>query len=148
MGMPKCINHLCVGNQAVNVKDKNGCTVNANSILRNIYGKNKIKSARYMKIFLLNNRNTPISKTIILLCALIALSEFSYAQKTNGAGTHSLRGSGLNFTQNKGQIVDVKNQLRPDILFRGEAKGTDVYIRKTGISYVQSNEDKVLYEVH
>ncbi|MBI2269345.1 MAG: SBBP repeat-containing protein [Bacteroidetes bacterium] len=78
-----------------------------------------------------------------------------FAQQAIGKGSPqaqshsaSLRGSGMNFTQNKGQIVDVKNQLRPDVLYKGECKGADVYLRKTGISYVQSNMDEVMHDVH
>ncbi len=51
----------------------------------------------------------------------------------------SLRGNGLAFTQNNGQIVDMSHQLRPDILYMGSGSGMDIYIRKTGISYVQNN---------
>jgi len=56
----------------------------------------------------------------------------------------SLRGNGLMFTENKGQIVDVEQKTRPDVLFKGCGKGTDIYIRKTGISYVASNLGELL----
>lgn len=55
------------------------------------------------------------------------------------AAYSSLRGNGLNFIQNKGQIVDLDQNQRPDILFRGAGAGADVYLRKSGISYVLSN---------
>lgn len=59
-----------------------------------------------------------------------------------------LRGSGMNFTQNRGQVVDMKYQERPDVLFKSENKGTDIYIRKTGISYVLNNMAAVLRRIH
>lgn len=75
-------------------------------------------------------------------------AQHAIADKQTPLPNVSLRGSGMNFTQNKGQIIDVENQLRPDILFKGEGIGADIYLRKTGISYVQSNMDKVMHEVH
>jgi hypothetical protein len=64
-----------------------------------------------------------------------------------GNSSTSLRGNGMKFTQNKGQIIDVNKHLRPDILFKGDGGGADVYIRKTGMSYVQSNMGEVIHEV-
>jgi PKD repeat protein len=58
-----------------------------------------------------------------------------------------LRGNGMMFAQNKGQLIDMTQHLRPDILFKGEGGGADVYLRKTGITYVLSNEKKVLHEI-
>ncbi len=40
------------------------------------------------------------------------------------------------FTENKGQIIDVLGQPRPDIFFVAEQPGMKIYFRKTGISYV------------
>ncbi len=60
----------------------------------------------------------------------------------------NFRGDGMQFTENKGQIIDTDGKLRPDILFRGEGGGTDVYLRKTGISYVVNNLKEVMHEVH
>lgn len=50
-----------------------------------------------------------------------------------------LRGSGMMFAENKGQYVDMDRKSRPDILFKGSGAGADVYLRKTGISYVLNN---------
>ncbi|MBN8702711.1 MAG: gliding motility-associated C-terminal domain-containing protein [Bacteroidetes bacterium] len=47
-----------------------------------------------------------------------------------------LRGNGMNFIENKGQVVDMNHNLRPDVLFVGDANGNKAYLRKTGISYV------------
>jgi hypothetical protein len=63
------------------------------------------------------------------------------------SGRNAFRGSGINFIPNKGQIVDMKQLPTPDILFKAQGKGTDIYIRKTGISYVLSNMDEVMYQV-
>jgi gliding motility-associated-like protein len=59
----------------------------------------------------------------------------------------SLRGDGMMFTQNQGQIVDIDGKLHPDILFKSSINGVDVYLRKTGISYVRSNLSEVMYEI-
>lgn len=58
-----------------------------------------------------------------------------------------IRGNGMMFTQNKGQIVDVNQRMVPNILFKGNDNGADVYIRKTGISYVLSNVGEVLHNI-
>lgn len=59
-----------------------------------------------------------------------------------------LRGNGMRFTQNKGQIADINGKLYPDILYKGESAGTDIYLRKTGISYVYSNLAELIHEVN
>lgn len=59
-----------------------------------------------------------------------------------------LRGAGMMFTQNKGQIIDIDKNQRPEILFKGEGGGADVYLRKTGISYVYSNCSEILRELN
>src|SRR6185369_2892285 len=58
-----------------------------------------------------------------------------------------LRGNGLNFTENKGQVTDTKQQLRPDVLFNGSSGAAEIYLRKTGISYVASNANEVSAKV-
>jgi hypothetical protein len=58
-----------------------------------------------------------------------------------------LRGNGMMFTENKGQITDMENHQQPDILFKGYDDLTDVYIRKTGISYILNNSSAVINEV-
>jgi len=58
----------------------------------------------------------------------------------------ALRGNGMGFTENKGQVVDMDLNPRPDILFKGAGAGTEVYLRKTGISYVSSNAGEVLHK--
>ncbi|MBI2269346.1 MAG: SBBP repeat-containing protein [Bacteroidetes bacterium] len=92
----------------------------------------------------------------VRLCLVsILFIQSSFAQRAIGKGDQqtqapdiSLRGAGMNFTQNKGQIVDMAGKVRPDILFKGDGGGADIYIRKTGISYVQSNIGEVMHEMH
>ncbi|MBL7892452.1 MAG: SBBP repeat-containing protein [Bacteroidia bacterium] len=57
----------------------------------------------------------------------------------NIAQAGSMQGSGMRFTQNKGQIADVNGGLCPDILFKGGERDADVYLRRTGISFVMNN---------
>ncbi|MBI2272126.1 MAG: hypothetical protein HYU69_17435, partial [Bacteroidetes bacterium] len=59
-----------------------------------------------------------------------------------------LRGSGMSFTPNKGQFVDMNKQQRPDILYKGEGGGADIYLRKSGISYVLSDANEKWHEIH
>ncbi len=42
----------------------------------------------------------------------------------------------MQFIENRGQIIDMNNQPRTDILYTGDGNGMKVYLRKTGISYV------------
>ncbi|MBL7891979.1 MAG: SBBP repeat-containing protein, partial [Bacteroidia bacterium] len=60
---------------------------------------------------------------------------------------NSIRCNGLNFTQNKGQIIDMELNLRPDVLFQGSIGSTEIFLRKTGISYISTNIAEVLREV-
>jgi hypothetical protein len=73
----------------------------------------------------------------------------SSTQQLNNSGGRpgSLRSNGMSFTQNKGQVADLNGNQRPDVLFKGGGGGTDVYIRKTGISYVLSNMNEVMHEI-
>lgn len=75
-------------------------------------------------------------KSIGFFSILLLVFSIAHSQENNFS---KLRGNGLMFTQNSGQIVDMENHLRPDVLFKGSASGTDIYLRKTGISYVMSN---------
>jgi len=74
--------------------------------------------------------------------------EFSTSTETNAApksdnlSSHKgdLRGDGLQFTPNKGQLLDMESKQRLDILFAGDDGSSRVYLRKTGISYVISEQ--------
>ncbi|MBI2268973.1 MAG: SBBP repeat-containing protein, partial [Bacteroidetes bacterium] len=59
-----------------------------------------------------------------------------------------LNGNGMCFTPNKGQIADMNGKLCPDVLYKSESGAADIYLRKTGISYVFSNMAEVMHEVH
>ncbi|MCC6690042.1 MAG: hypothetical protein IT235_00790, partial [Bacteroidia bacterium] len=59
----------------------------------------------------------------------------------------NLKGSGIMFTPNKGQVADMKGNLHPEILYKGTGAGADVYLRKTGMSFVTSNIGEVMREI-
>ncbi|MCC6691501.1 MAG: hypothetical protein IT235_08220, partial [Bacteroidia bacterium] len=95
---------------------------------------------------------------LFFTAALISINVTAFAQSANGFGSpttknselitkNSLQGSGMLFTPNKGQIADMKGNLRPDILYKGDGGGADVYLRKTGMSYVTSNIGEVMHEI-
>jgi len=46
--------------------------------------------------------------------------------------------NGLEFIENRGQVVDMEGNLRPDILFIGDGGGAKIYLRQKGVSYVSS----------
>ena len=105
-------------------------------------------------------------KTFILLLLFAVLNGYSSAQHSiatkpidrlpnqqitkslRGNPTTSLRGSGICFTPNKGQIADMDGKLCPDVLYKGDGGGADIYLRKTGLSYVYSNMGEVMYKVN
>ncbi|MFO0477838.1 MAG: gliding motility-associated C-terminal domain-containing protein [Bacteroidota bacterium] len=58
-----------------------------------------------------------------------------------------LRGNGMNFTPNKGQVADMSGAIRPDVLYTSDAGNASVYLRKTGLSYVISNMGDVMHEI-
>ncbi|MBI2271833.1 MAG: PKD domain-containing protein [Bacteroidetes bacterium] len=92
-----------------------------------------------------------ILPTCIIANVVICIS--SVAQKTiipqaHGDPSPNTRaGNGMMFTENRGQVVDQKQHQRPDILFKGSGGGADVYLRKTGVSYVLSNMGEVMHEI-
>ncbi|MCC6690734.1 MAG: hypothetical protein IT235_04305 [Bacteroidia bacterium] len=90
---------------------------------------------------------------------IIAASVSVLAQNAIGFGSQTttnqelltknpLKGSGMLFTPNKGQIADMKGNLCPEILYKGDGGGADVYLRKTGMSYVTSNMSEVMSEIN
>ncbi len=70
---------------------------------------------------------------------LLLFSPVLSSQEKNNLPTSPLRGNGIMFAQNMGQVVDMEQNLRPDVLFKGNIDGADIYLRKTGISYVLNN---------
>ncbi len=93
---------------------------------------------------------------VTLFSTLLTLFNSLQAQNTIGVAsannqqqlTNSLRSNGMAFTPNKGQIADMEGNLRPDVLYKADIHGGEVYLRKTGISYVFSNMAEVQHRVH
>lgn len=89
--------------------------------------------------------------TCIIIYLFICRSLVAQTAKMPQAyGDHSPKtgsGNGILFTPNNGQLVDQEQHLRPDILFKGSGGGMDIYLRKTGISYVLSNIGEVIHEI-
>jgi len=50
----------------------------------------------------------------------------------------SLAGNNIEFIENRGQIVDMKANLRSDILYVGDGGGAKIYLRKGMVSYVMT----------
>lgn len=102
-----------------------------------------------MKQYLLNSSscvlyfslNSKYMKAIYITILFSIFSLSGYSTNDN-----NLRGNGIGFIENKGQIVDMNNQPRPDILFCGEGNGTKIYLRNTGISYVLAKSDVELFD--
>jgi len=46
--------------------------------------------------------------------------------------------NGLEFIENRGQLVDMEGNLRPDILFVGDGGGAKIYLQERMVSYVMS----------
>ncbi len=65
----------------------------------------------------------------------------------SGASAPSLRpaqasaSSSIRFTENRGQIVDTRGELRPDVLYKAESKGVSLYFSRRGVSYVFSKAE-------
>jgi hypothetical protein len=80
---------------------------------------------------------------------IVLLLDCAYAQNGRNKGTvvQKSLNSNMTFTENKGQIVDMGGHLRSDVLYKGTSAGTDVYLRKTGMSYVRSNMGEVMHEI-
>jgi len=81
---------------------------------------------------------------IFLVSAYLFVFVGTLAARDEKGRIPPLRGNGMMFTENKGQIVDMKQQARPDILFKGDGAGMDVYIRRTGVSYVANNLTEII----
>ncbi|MBI2270999.1 MAG: SBBP repeat-containing protein [Bacteroidetes bacterium] len=64
------------------------------------------------------------------------------------ANLQSLKGNGIAFTPNKGQVANMNGKPALEVLYKGDSGGADIYLRKTGISYVYSNMGEVMHEVN
>lgn len=79
---------------------------------------------------------------ILIVLQIIFLSNLCFAGEKNSTNRQYKKfqpDNHLTFTPNEGQIVDMDGYLRPDVLYKGSGGGADIYLRKTGISYVYSN---------
>jgi len=72
-------------------------------------------------------------KTII---KILAISTLAYCQINTLS--YAQRGNSLEFIENKGQIVDMEGNLKPDILYVGDGGGVKIYLRQGGVSYVMT----------
>ncbi|MBL7892497.1 MAG: hypothetical protein JNL63_07700 [Bacteroidia bacterium] len=62
----------------------------------------------------------------------------------NSTNTQENQKSNISFTPNKGQIADMKGIVCPDVLYKSNGGDVDVFLRKSGISYVLSNMTQVM----
>ena len=73
---------------------------------------------------------------IAISLPFMLLSVTAQAQKKapemylNGRNSHPLL-----FMENKGQVMDMKGQARPDIAFTAKSNGLNLYLSSTGICY-------------
>lgn len=81
------------------------------------------------------------------LVPLFLTAAMAFSQTTTSAGhtpsgssrpelQHFNQQSTVKFTENRGQIVDTDEKLRPDILYKVGGRGVELYFTKRGISYV------------
>lgn len=93
------------------------------------------------------------SSLIVLI--LVSINIFSnsnknkqvYSDKENVPSSPKLQGDGVGFISNKGQFVDINGKLCPDVLYKGNVGRADIYLRKSGVSYVYSNVQEMMHEV-
>ncbi len=78
-------------------------------------------------------------KTKLFLCAFLMLAGISklYAEDiSNISRDKTLQGNKqLLFIENKGQVMDLNGNRRPDILYTVQGQGVKIFICKTGIDY-------------
>ena len=63
------------------------------------------------------------------------LAEYTANKNDNGSLIKSIS-KDIIFIPNKGQIIDTEGKLRPDILYKAELKGVDLYLTNKGMSFV------------
>lgn len=78
---------------------------------------------------------------LLYLCSVIKAGEVPAIWKPNGQPSSFQASTLLNrqpvdFLENKGQICDMNLNPAPQVLFKAEASGVDVYVCTSGISYV------------
>ncbi len=87
---------------------------------------------------------TRIKKTFLMLFLGVSIyNSFSFASDNDKDFISAVNNAAANqnlFIENKGQITDLNNNTRSDILFVGPAKGGKAFLRKSGISYVMTKK--------
>ncbi|MBL7892649.1 MAG: SBBP repeat-containing protein [Bacteroidia bacterium] len=93
-----------------------------------------------------------MAKKIFLFAAIACCISQIRAQNSIAYGDQqnfkNLKGSGIMFTPNKGQVADMNGKFCADVLYKSEGNGADIYLRKTGVSYTYTNMGEVMYDVH
>lgn len=93
-----------------------------------------------------------IHKKAFNIFAFLVLSNNYFAQhaissRTSTNNIQPTTDNTLRFTQNKGQIADVSGKPCPEVLYKCDNGIADIYLRKTGISYVYNNISEVRKEL-
>src|ERR1043165_9705047 len=77
--------------------------------------------------------------------ALMLLVGYPLNAKTNNHAIEPLNqklyDAGLFFTENRGQVIDDKGVLRPDVLFTANGNGAKIFLTTTGIHYQFARTD-------
>ena len=80
--------------------------------------------------------------TLRVLLSFFLLLFACFVNAANKSIKSALHSNGIEFTENKGQIVDQERKAVSGILYMGDAgNGTKIYFQKNKISYVQSRID-------
>ena len=86
------------------------------------------------------NKNLPI--IIIFLFGTLFLKEFGNlcyagnAEPTKEQAAKWIKSQPVQFLENKGQMTDMNHKPVPQVLFKAEANGMNLYITETGLTYV------------
>ncbi|MBI2271682.1 MAG: hypothetical protein HYU69_15170, partial [Bacteroidetes bacterium] len=98
------------------------------------------------------NQTNRTKKLLFFVLAVLSM-QFSHARHSIKQEKLQIRpplpGNGMRFTPNKGQIADMNGKPCLNVLYKGEGDGADadIYLRKTGISYVYNNIGEVMQKV-
>jgi len=73
-----------------------------------------------------------------ILISFACLTTIQFQANSQGPKANNLSPGNApkGFVENRGQLVDSQGDLIPEVLFKFESNGVDVYLTKTGISYV------------
>ncbi|MBI2268822.1 MAG: hypothetical protein HYU69_00530 [Bacteroidetes bacterium] len=94
-------------------------------------------------------RQSFIITVVFISGNLFAAGNFEKSARTTTAhpgGHEAERGNGLCFTKNNGQIIDMGGNLCPEVLYKGNAGEAQIYLRKTGLSYVLGDLGEIMHE--